>query len=183
MTAGLILRAVACSRLSLGTECGLSRFRTSKLALGMIKACVTHNPQRHKDGNGCQARSIESINPKSPQRSLASEWCSGQDKSCILSLEDDGETNSPHICGSHCRGVAIVTMDSADVDISIEGSCRKVKKWTAFADEFLPAISRGNCDSLELGARLRGRTTTHASKKGSEKVLGRVLRKGSQKTS
>ena len=30
-----------------------------------------------------------------------------------------------------------------------------------------------------LGARLRSRTTTHASKKGSEKVLGRVLGKGS----
>ena len=32
-----------------------------------------------------------------------------------------------------------------------------------------------------LGARLRGRTTTHAFKKDSEKVLGRVLGKGSQK--
>ena len=30
-------------------------------------------------------------------------------------------------------------------------------------------------------AILRGRTTKHASKKGSEKVLGRVLWKGSQK--
>ena len=32
-----------------------------------------------------------------------------------------------------------------------------------------------------LGARLMGRTTTRRSKKGSEKVLGRVLGKGSQK--
>ena len=31
-----------------------------------------------------------------------------------------------------------------------------------------------------LGARLRGRTGTQRSKKGSEKVLGRVLGKGSQ---
>ena len=30
----------------------------------------------------------------------------------------------------------------------------------------------------ELGARLRGRTATQRSKKGSEKVLGRVLGKG-----
>ena len=30
-----------------------------------------------------------------------------------------------------------------------------------------------------LGARLRGRTATQRSKKGSEKVLGRVLEKGS----
>ena len=29
-----------------------------------------------------------------------------------------------------------------------------------------------------LGARLRGRTATQRSKKGSEKVLGRVLEKG-----
>ena len=35
----------------------------------------------------------------------------------------------------------------------------------------------------KLGARLRGRTATQPSKKGSEKVLGRVLRKGSQKGS
>ena len=34
-----------------------------------------------------------------------------------------------------------------------------------------------------LGARLRGRTAPQRSKKGSEKVLGRVLRKGSQKGS
>ena len=34
-----------------------------------------------------------------------------------------------------------------------------------------------------LGARLRGRTTTCASKKGSEKVLGRVLGEGSQQVS
>ena len=32
-----------------------------------------------------------------------------------------------------------------------------------------------------LNTRLRGRTTTHASKTGSEKVLGRVPGKGSQK--
>ena len=32
--------------------------------------------------------------------------------------------------------------------------------------------------SLKLGARLRGRTATQRSKKGSEKVLGRVLGKG-----
>ena len=31
-----------------------------------------------------------------------------------------------------------------------------------------------------LGARLRGRTATQQSKKGSEKALGRVLEKGSQ---
>ena len=34
-----------------------------------------------------------------------------------------------------------------------------------------------------MGARLRGRTATQRSKKGSEKVLGRVLGKGSQKAS
>ena len=34
-----------------------------------------------------------------------------------------------------------------------------------------------------LGAPLRGRTTTHTLNKGSEKVLGRVLGKGSQKGS
>ena len=34
-----------------------------------------------------------------------------------------------------------------------------------------------------LGARLRGRTATQSSKKGSEKVLGRVLGKGFQKRS
>ena len=33
--------------------------------------------------------------------------------------------------------------------------------------------------SSALGARLRGRTATQRSKKGSEKVLGRVLGKGS----
>ena len=33
----------------------------------------------------------------------------------------------------------------------------------------------------EQGARLRGRTATQRSKKGSEKVLGRVLEKGSEK--
>ena len=31
---------------------------------------------------------------------------------------------------------------------------------------------------MVLGARLRGRTATQRSKKGSEKVLGRVLGKG-----
>ena len=35
----------------------------------------------------------------------------------------------------------------------------------------------------KLGARLRGHTATQRSKKGSEKVLGRVLEKGSQKGS
>ena len=35
----------------------------------------------------------------------------------------------------------------------------------------------------QLGARLRGRTATQRSKKGSETVLGRVLGKGSQKGS
>ena len=39
----------------------------------------------------------------------------------------------------------------------------------------------GLANFLLLGARPRGRTTTHASKKSSEKVLGRVLGKGSQK--
>ena len=34
-----------------------------------------------------------------------------------------------------------------------------------------------------LGARLRGRTVTQRSKKGSEKVLGRVRGRGSQKGS
>ena len=34
-----------------------------------------------------------------------------------------------------------------------------------------------------MGARLRGRTTTHASKKGSEKFLERVMGKGSPKAS
>ena len=34
---------------------------------------------------------------------------------------------------------------------------------------------------LQLGVRLRGRTATPRSKKGSEKVLERVLGKGSQK--
>ena len=40
---------------------------------------------------------------------------------------------------------------------------------------------RGSPSFWLLG--LRGRRTPHASKKGSEKVLGRVLRKGSQKGS
>ena len=35
--------------------------------------------------------------------------------------------------------------------------------------------------ALKLGARLRGCTETQRSKKGSEKVLERVLGKGSQK--
>ena len=35
----------------------------------------------------------------------------------------------------------------------------------------------------QLGALLKGRSTTHASKKGSEKVLGRILGKGLQKGS
>ena len=34
-------------------------------------------------------------------------------------------------------------------------------------------------ESCHLGARLRGRTTPHASKRSSEKVLRRVLGKGS----
>ena len=38
-------------------------------------------------------------------------------------------------------------------------------------------IRRG-CVSRSLGACLRGRTATQRSKKGSEKVLGRVLGKG-----
>ena len=33
-------------------------------------------------------------------------------------------------------------------------------------------------EMLQLGARLRGRTATQRSEKGSEKVLGRVLGKG-----
>ena len=37
--------------------------------------------------------------------------------------------------------------------------------------------------SLQLGALPRRRTATQRSKKGSEKVLGRVLGKGSQKSS
>ena len=37
--------------------------------------------------------------------------------------------------------------------------------------------------SFVMGARLRGRTATQRSKKGSEKVLGRVLGEGSQKGS
>ena len=39
----------------------------------------------------------------------------------------------------------------------------------------------GSANVLELGARLRGRRTTQSSKKGSEKVLGRALGKGSEK--
>ena len=42
-------------------------------------------------------------------------------------------------------------------------------------------VVRGH--SGHLGARLRGRTATQRSKKGSEKVLERVLGKGSQKRS
>ena len=37
--------------------------------------------------------------------------------------------------------------------------------------------------TLFLGARLRGRTATQRSRKGSENVLGRVLGEGSQKVS
>ena len=43
--------------------------------------------------------------------------------------------------------------------------------------ELDPTVPQGH----ELGARLRGRTATQRSKKGSKKVLGRVLGKGSQK--
>ena len=41
-----------------------------------------------------------------------------------------------------------------------------------------PRPKRLLAPSLILGARLRGRTATQRSKKGSEKVLGRVLGKG-----
>ena len=43
------------------------------------------------------------------------------------------------------------------------------------------AKSQERNSSKILGARLRGRTATQHSKKGSEKVLGRVLRRGSEK--
>ena len=52
---------------------------------------------------------------------------------------------------------------------------------------FLPqnqSTERGSFDQgvvFNLGARQRGRTATQHSKKGSEKVLGRVLQKGSEK--
>ena len=40
-----------------------------------------------------------------------------------------------------------------------------------------------SCEEHHLGARLRGCTATQRSKKGSEKVLGRVLGEGSHKRS
>ena len=58
---------------------------------------------------------------------------------------------------------------------------------TPVGDLFPPGnavFGDGNRSSvIFLGARLRGRTATQRSKKGSENVLGRVLGKGSQKGS
>ena len=47
---------------------------------------------------------------------------------------------------------------------------------------FYPALGRG-WHTPKFGARLRDRTATQRSKKGSVKVLGRVLEKDSQKGS
>ena len=52
-----------------------------------------------------------------------------------------------------------------------------------FADLVVDGSGRAWSAQRTLGARLRDRTATQRSKKGSEKVLGRVLGKGSQKGS
>ena len=62
--------------------------------------------------------------------------------------------------------------------------------WVVFWQNPHPLQDHGSCSCRQLyflgrllGARLRGCMPTHASRKGSEKVLERFLGKGSQKGS
>ena len=64
--------------------------------------------------------------------------------------------------------------------LKITSEDNKIFKAKNHLKRFLGIGMLGRGGRLQLGARLRGRTATQHSKKGSEKVMGRLLGEGSQ---